>query len=87
MSKVKNPMALTLGGIHFPHLSGTAIGILGTAAGIGSTFMPWSMSWVSQASTLKRGFLFVLFSALLTFISVRVNTPPLGAKDFARCGL
>ena len=62
------PGLLTLGGIHFPHLSGTAIGILGTAAGIGSTFMPWSMSWVSQDATLKRGFLFVLFSALLAFI-------------------
>jgi len=62
------PGLLTLGGIHFPHLSGTAIGILGTAAGIGSTLMPWSMSWVSQDATLKRGFLFVLFSALLTFI-------------------
>lgn len=62
------PGLLTLGGIRFPHLSGTAIGILGTAAGIGSTFMPWFMSWVSQASTLKRGFLFVLFSAILTFV-------------------
>jgi fucose permease len=62
------PGLLTLGGIHFPHLSGTAIGILGTAAGIGSTFMPWSMSWASQASGLKRGFLFVFFSALLAFI-------------------
>jgi len=62
------PGLLTLGGIHFPHLSGTAIGILGTAAGIGSTFMPWSMSWISQASTLKRGFSFVFFSVLLTFI-------------------
>lgn len=51
-----------------PLPNGLLIGILGTAAGIGSTFMPWSMSWVSQTSTLKRGFLFVLFSALLTFI-------------------
>ena len=75
MSKVKNPMALTLtafsslGMVGLYHtILGTAIGILGTAAGIGSTFMPWSMSWVSQDATLKRGFLFVLFSALLTFI-------------------
>ena len=67
------PGLLTLGGIHFPHLSGTAIGILGTAAGIGSTFMPLSMSWVSQASTLKRGFLLVFFSALLTFILLNLS--------------
>jgi len=67
------PGLLTLGGIHFPHLSGTAIGILGTAAGIGSTFMPWSMSWVSQTSTLWKGFLFVFFSALLTFILLSLS--------------
>jgi fucose permease len=67
------PGLLTLGGIYFPHLSGTAIGILGTAAGIGSTFMTWSMSWVSQAATLKRGFLFVFFSALLTFILLSLS--------------
>jgi fucose permease len=62
------PSLLAIGGIQFPHLSGTAIGILGTAAGIGSTLMPWSMSYVSQASTLERGFLFIFFAALLTFI-------------------
>ena len=64
------PGLLTLGGIHFPHLSGTAIGILGMAAGIGSALMPWAMSWVSQASTLKSGFLFLLFSALFAFVLV-----------------
>jgi fucose permease len=62
------PGLLTLGGIHFPHLSGTAIGILGTAAGIGSTFMPWSMSWVSQVSTLEKGFSLAFFFAFLTLI-------------------
>jgi len=64
------PGLLTLGGIHFPHLSGTAIGILGMAAGIGSALMPWAMSWVSQASTLKSGFLFLLFSALFAFVLI-----------------
>lgn len=62
------PGLLGLGGLHFPHLSGTAIGILGTAAGVGSTLMPWSMSWISQSSTLKGGFMFAFFLSLLTLI-------------------
>ena len=30
---------------------------------------------------------FVKRATRVSFISVRVNTPPLGAKGFARCGL
>jgi fucose permease len=50
------PGLLALGGINYPHLSGTTVGILGTAAGVGSTLMPWIMSAVSQPTSLKAGF-------------------------------
>ncbi len=50
------PGLLALGGINFPQWSGTTMGILGTAAGVGSTLMPWVMSVVSEGTSLKTGF-------------------------------
>jgi fucose permease len=61
------PGLLTLGGINFPQQSGTTIGILGMAAGIGSTFMPWVMSLASRSSSLKAGFLIGHLAALIAF--------------------
>ncbi len=50
------PSLLALGGINFPEWSGTTMGLLGTAAGVGSTLMPWMMSIASEGASLKSGF-------------------------------
>jgi hypothetical protein len=42
-------------------------GILGTAAGLGSSVMPWVMSAASQATSLKAGFLVTSMAALVAF--------------------
>ena len=49
------PIALALGGISFPSQQGTAVGILGMAAGVGSTLFPYVISWVSELSTMRYG--------------------------------
>lgn len=49
------PLLLAMGGIVFAGRSGTAVGIIATAAGIGSTLMPWMMSKVAEASCLDLG--------------------------------
>jgi fucose permease len=61
------PGLLALGGKNFPQWSGTAVGILGTAAGLGSSLMPWVMSAASQATSLKAGFLVTSMAALAAF--------------------
>jgi fucose permease len=61
------PIVLALGGINFPHLLGTTMGILSTAAGIGSTFMPWIMSMASQRASLKAGLFASQLAALVAF--------------------
>ncbi len=67
------PGLLALGGKNFPQWSGTTVGILGTAAGLGSTLMPWVMSTTSQATSLKAGFLATLMAALVALGLVIVS--------------
>jgi fucose permease len=61
------PGLLALGGRNFPQWSGTTVGILGTAAGLGSSLMPWIMSAASQTTSLKAGFLATHMAALVAF--------------------
>jgi fucose permease len=61
------PGLLALGGKNFPQWPGTTVGILGTAAGLGSSLMPWVMSTASQATSLKAGFLVTSMAALVAF--------------------
>jgi len=63
------PCLLALGGICFPHMSGTTLGILGMAAGIGSSFISWSMGIVSELTSMKGGF-FVANVAILVSLAV-----------------
>jgi len=64
------PVALSLGKMNFPQLSGTTIGILGTACGVGSILMPWLMSVVSQPTSLKVGFFVSNIGAFIAFCLV-----------------
>jgi nitrate/nitrite transporter NarK len=54
---------------------GAAMGILTTGGGLGSIFLPWLMSFVSQLTNLQSGFLtfevFVIFSLVLLGIQFR----------------
>ena len=65
------PGLLALGGLNFSRWAGTTMGLLGTAAGVGSTVMPWLMSVASKRTSLRTGFYtaqlvgFVAFGLLL----------------------
>jgi len=61
------PGLLALGGINFPQFSGTTMGIIATATGVGSAFMPWAMSIVSRSTSLKAGFLLCNLTVLAAF--------------------
>jgi fucose permease len=61
------PGLLALGGINFPQYSGTTMGTIATATGIGSAFMPWAMSVVSGSTSLRAGFLLCNVIALAAF--------------------
>jgi MFS transporter, FHS family, glucose/mannose:H+ symporter len=67
------PGVLTLGGTHFPEWAGTTMGILGTAAGLGSTFISWWMSIASQETTLATGFFMSLLSAFIALVLVGIG--------------
>jgi MFS family permease len=67
------PVTLALAGINFPQQSGTAIGLLGTSAGIGNMVVPWLMSVISQWSSLKGGFLVAHCAALMAFGLIAVH--------------
>ena len=51
------PTLLGMAGKAHPAKPGTAMGLIATAAGLGSTVIPWFMSLVSQLTTLRYGFL------------------------------
>jgi fucose permease len=51
------PTLLGMAGKAHPAKPGTAMGLIATAAGLGSTVIPWFMSLVSQLTTLRHGFL------------------------------
>jgi MFS family permease len=75
------PVTLALAGINFPQQSGTAIGLLGTSAGIGNMFVPWLMSVVSQGTSLKGGFLIGHFAALIALGIVVVHYKTLRGSE------
>ena len=51
------PTLLGMAGKAHPAKPGTAMGLIATAAGLGSTVIPWVMSVVSQLTSLRYGFL------------------------------
>jgi fucose permease len=67
------PLLLAVAGATFPSFQGTAVGLLGTAAGIGSTLLPLVISAVSVRSSLQVGIwtcpVAVLGATLLLFVS------------------
>ncbi|MEW6261847.1 MAG: MFS transporter [Thermodesulfobacteriota bacterium] len=62
------PFLMTLGGLAYPGHQGTAVGLLGAAAGVGSTLVPWLISLVSSVSSLKSGLWVSQAAALLVFV-------------------
>jgi fucose permease len=64
------PGLLALGGINFPQFSGTTMGIIATATGIGSALMPWVMSMASRATSLRAGFLLCNVTVFTAFCLV-----------------
>jgi len=63
------PIGLALGGISFPSYQGMVVGILGTAAGVGSTMFPYLISKVSELSTMSYG-LWVSQSAVVILLGL-----------------
>jgi MFS family permease len=61
------PGILALGGLHFPRWAGTTMGLLGTAAGMGGTLMPWIMSVASKRTSLTTGFYTAQLAGLVAF--------------------
>ena len=73
------PGILALGGTHFLQWAGTTMGILGTAAGIGSTLISWWMSFAAQETTLATGFFASLPAAFIAMVLVGIGYK--GLKD------
>jgi fucose permease len=67
------PCLLALGGVCFPQWAGTVMGLLGTAAGIGSTVISWWMSLVSQGLGLETGFFISLLAASIALLLVGIS--------------
>ena len=69
------PSLLAMTGKIYQEAPGAAMGILTTRGGLGSIFLPWLMSFVSQLTNLQFGFLtfevFVIFSLVLMGIQFR----------------
>jgi fucose permease len=69
------PSLLAMTGKIYQEAPGAAMGILTTGGGLGSIFLPWLMSFVSQMTNLQFGFLtfevFVIFSLMLMGIQFR----------------
>ena len=69
------PSLLAMTGKIYQEAPGAAMGILTTGGGLGSIFLPWLMSFVSQLTNLQSGFLtfevFVVFSLVLLGIQFR----------------
>lgn len=51
------PCLLGLAGKFYSKNPGTAMGMIATGAGLGATVVPWLMSFISQITTLRTGFL------------------------------
>ena len=69
------PSLLAMTGKIYREAPGAAMGILTTGGGLGSIFLPWLMSFVSQLTNLQYGFLtfevFVVFCLVLMGIQLR----------------
>lgn len=63
------PCLLAMAGKSFPENPGTAMGLIATGSGLGAMAIPWLMSFISQMTTLRVGFLsfevFVILSIVL----------------------
>jgi FHS family glucose/mannose:H+ symporter-like MFS transporter len=67
------PTLLGMAGKAHPEKPGTAMGLIATAAGLGSTVIPWLMSLVSQLSTLRHGFLLFEVALAISLIITCFN--------------
>ena len=67
------PTLLGMAGKAYPAKPGTAMGLIATAAGLGSTVIPWFMSLVSQLTTLRYGFLTFEVALAIGLILICIN--------------
>ena len=67
------PTLLGMAGKAYPAKPGTAMGLIATAAGLGSTVIPWFMSLVSQLTTLQYGFLSFEAALAIGLILICIN--------------
>jgi MFS family permease len=72
---------LALGGLNFPRWAGTTMGLLGTAAGVGSTVMPWLMSVASKRASLRTGFYTAQLAGLVAFGLLLVSLKSLSGSE------
>jgi MFS family permease len=75
------PGLLALGGLNFPRWAGTTMGLLGTAAGLGGTVMPWLMSIASGRDSLKAGFYTAQLAGLIAFGLLLVSVKRLSCSE------
>jgi FHS family glucose/mannose:H+ symporter-like MFS transporter len=67
------PTLLGMAGKAYPAKPGTAMGLIATAAGLGSMVIPWFMSLVSQLTTLQHGFLSFEVALAIGLILICIN--------------
>lgn len=67
------PLLLSLSSTVLPELSGSAMGILSTSAGIGSIIMPGLISLVSSISTLRMGIVLVTVISFIALCILLLN--------------
>lgn len=67
------PCLLEIGGMIFPDQKGAALGALGTAAGIGSCIISWSIAIISDFTSLRLAFIVTNLTAAVALFLISVT--------------
>ena len=75
------PTALALTGVLFPHVEGSALGILSTMGSLGSVVLCWLTGYVADLTDMGRGFMVIILACISALVLFQINYRVLNRRE------
>lgn len=75
------PTALALTGVLFPHVEGSALGILSTMGSLGSVVLCWLTGYVADLTDMGRGFMVIILACISALVLFQINHRVLSRRE------
>ncbi len=75
------PTALALTGALYPHVEGSALGILSTTSGMGGVVLCWLTGYVAELANMRIGFMVMMLACISALVLFQINYKILARRE------